>query len=357
MANLYKRGSNWWVRFRWRGQEVKQSTRTSSKSVAEQVLARILAEHRARDLDGQPRHTITDALSRFRAEYLPMLKPKTAKRYEVSLRQMRATFEHLYLDEVSKGLLANYASSRLRTGVTAATVRRDLNTLSAVMTCCVAWDWMTQNPVRQFSKKHLREAPPRTSFPSKAQIELLAAAASRMSGRIIRFLAATGMRQEEVCALEWGQVSLDRREVLLIRTKTNSPRVVPLGSDAMNVLAEVPRHSTSAFVFWHGDEGHRYTRFASIFVLVARKAGVPFRCHDLRHAFASEFLMATGDIGALQRILGHKTVSMTMRYAHLATRHLHQAMAEYDRAHTKTGTRENHPRENALNLPRGLRKT
>ena len=55
--------------------------------------------------------------------------------------------------------------------------------------------------------------------------------------------------------------------------------------------------------------------------------------------FASTFLQATGDIAALQAILGHKTISMTMRYAHMITSHLHKAMAAFDaKLGTKTGT-------------------
>ncbi len=55
---------------------------------------------------------------------------------------------------------------------------------------------------------------------------------------------------------------------------------------------------------------------------------MPFRCHDLRHRFASTFIQSTGDIPALQAILGHKTISMTMRYAHMVTAHLHLAVAK-----------------------------
>jgi integrase/recombinase XerD len=64
-----------------------------------------------------------------------------------------------------------------------------------------------------------------------------------------------------------------------------------------------------------------------------------FRCHDLRHAFASRFLQATGDIPALQAILGHRSIQMTMCYAHMVTSHLHRAMADFGaKAGTKTGT-------------------
>ena len=146
-------------------------------------------------------------------------------------------------------------------------------------------------------------------------------------GRIIRFLAATGMHQEEAVSLEWSQVSMERREIRLTKTKTSSPRVVPLSDEALAVLTGTPRHITRHYVFWNGD-GRRYTHFASQYRNIARRAGVPWRCHDLRHRFASVFLMETGDLAALQAILGHRTVAMTMRYSHLVTDHLHRAIAK-----------------------------
>jgi len=137
-----------------------------------------------------------------------------------------------------------------------------------------------------------------------------------------------------VCSLEWSQVSIPRREIRLTKTKTSSPRIVPLSDFAMSTLVGTPRHITLPYVFWH-DDGQRYTTFANIFAATAKRAKVPFRCHDLRHAFASRFLQATGNIPALQAILGHRSIQMTMRYGHLVTDHLHQAMANFG---TKTGT-------------------
>jgi integrase/recombinase XerD len=146
------------------------------------------------------------------------------------------------------------------------------------------------------------------------------------------------MRQEEVCGLEWSQVSIQRREVRLTKTKTSSPRVVPLSDAALGTIVGTPRRTTASYVFWH-DDGQRYSTLANIFARTASQADAHFRCHDLRHAFASTFLKATGDIAALQAILGHKTVSMTMRYAHMITSHLHSAMARFDaKLGTKPGT-------------------
>lgn len=334
MASVYRRGRSWWVRFQWRGVKVRRSARTSSKAVAQQMLGRLLAEHRRLDRGGRPRRTYREALDRFSAEYMPTLKPATQRRYRTSFRQLATAFGGLYLDEITRGRLADYAAVRMRADAKGATVRRDLAAFSCLCSCAVAWDFIDANPVRQFGKRHIKESMPRTTYPTIGQVERLVAHASPTAGRIIRLLAQTGMRMDEVCSMEWSQVSIPRREVRLTKTKTSSPRVVPLGDDALDTILGTPRHPTSPFVFWRGD-GERYTSFSGAFRKIAGRAGVPFRCHDLRHHFASEFAQRTGDIAALQAILGHKTIAMTMRYSHLMTEHLHDAMRRYG---AKAGT-------------------
>lgn len=332
MAGVYKRGrkgaETYWIRFQWHGREIRKSARTSSKTIAQQYLAQVLEEHRRLDRGGRPRRSYQEALERFCAEVMPTLKAATQRRYGTSFRQLDAVFGPLLLDEINKTRLSEFVTTRRRGGATGATIRRDLATLSGVCSCAVAWDYIDGNPVKAFDKHHLKEAPPRTSYPSDADVRRLVERASPMVGRIVLFLAQTGMRQEEAVSLEWSQVSIPRREVRLTKTKTSAPRVVPLGDEALGTLLGTPRHPTSTYVFWNGP-GRRYTSFSSQYRNLAVRAGVEWRCHDLRHRFASEFLQRTGDLPALQAILGHRTVTMTMRYAHMITAHLHEAMAKY----------------------------
>jgi len=93
------------------------------------------------------------------------------------------------------------------------------------------------------------------------------------------------------------QVSPPRRQIRLTKTKTSSPRIVPLSDTAMSTLVATPRHITSPYVFWH-DDGQRYTTFADIFAATAKRATVPFHCHDLRHAFAMGHENACYDSGS-----------------------------------------------------------
>jgi integrase/recombinase XerD len=336
VASVYKRGDTYWIRFTWRGKEVRRSARTSSKSVAQQYLAQMLEEYRRLDRGGRPRRSYKEALERFCAEHMPTLKPATHNRYRSSFKNLSPHIDGLYLDEITRRRLADYVTARRRAGIKGATIRRDLATLSVLCSFAVAVDMIEAHPLKQFSKRHIREGVPRTNYPSDAEIEALVERASPMMGRIIRFLAETGMRLEEALSLEWSQVSLNRREVRLIKTKTSAPRTLPLSEPAYETIVGTPRHPTSPFVFWHSD-GARYRQFSGHFRRLAKRVGFAHRCHDLRHRFASVFLQATGDIAALQAVRGHKSIEMTMRYSHLLTEHLHAAIRK---AGTKLGTRK-----------------
>src|SRR3954453_18185721 len=134
------------------------------------MLARLLDERRRLDRGGRPRRTYREALERFWAEDMPTLKPATQRRYRTSFRQLAGPFGGLYLDEITRSRLADYATARMRAGTKGATVRRDLATLSCLCSCAVAWDFLDTNPVRQFGKRHIREAPPRTTYPTAEQV-------------------------------------------------------------------------------------------------------------------------------------------------------------------------------------------
>jgi integrase len=65
-------------------------------------------------------------------------------------------------------------------------------------------------------------------------------------------------------------------------------------------------------------------------------SAVDFRWHDLRHTFASRLTMAGGDLRTVQELMGHQTITMTMRYAHLAPSHLREAVQRISRVRGDT---------------------
>jgi integrase len=148
----------------------------------------------------------------------------------------------------------------------------------------------------------------------------------------------TGMRQGEQFGLTWDRVDLDNATVRLNKTKNGKPRFVRLNSRALTVMRALRELSLKdggrVFVlnqepYWFGD--------------AVEEAGiVDFTWHDLRHTFASRLVMAGVDIRTVQELLGHESVTMTMRYSHLSPQHCVTAVEKiFQATATRTATREN----------------
>ncbi|MBN8609630.1 MAG: site-specific integrase [Deltaproteobacteria bacterium] len=172
-------------------------------------------------------------------------------------------------------------------------------------------------------------------------------AAASEEGRLVFVLYAmalyTGMREGELVRLRWSNVDLDRRLILVSEsfngpTKSGELRHVPILDPLLPILRQWSKEHPGTLLFTNRD-GNPIQESARIFqevlVRVLDAAGferpvvdenAPVRrrrqhaiCfHDLRHTFASHWVLSGGDIYRLQRILGHANVQMTMRYAHLA---------------------------------------
>ena len=84
-------------------------------------------------------------------------------------------------------------------------------------------------------------------------------------------------------------------------------------------------------MFWNGEEGKPYGEVKRSFNSAVRRAGIKdFTFHDLRHTFASQLVMAGCDLRTVQDLLGHKTLTMTLRYAHLSPSHKVKALGMLD---------------------------
>ncbi|MBX6374906.1 MAG: tyrosine-type recombinase/integrase, partial [Acetobacteraceae bacterium] len=277
-----------------------------------------------------------DAVRRWMTEKLAGRKPSTQQRYLVSLRQLHPHLADLPIAAIDQPTLNDYVVARMGAGVTAATVRRDLNVVSGVWRVARRAGWVQgTNPARAELEEIEELRDPARPVPLR-DLALVIRQASGLARDLIRFLARTGCRQEEAASLEWREVNLraDPPTVTFLDTKTRAPRVIELPPQVARDLRRLPRDPRTTYVFWHpfGKGGpDRYRQFATVFWGLVREtaeaaaaaggprrsgrsAGFqPFRCHDLRHTFAVRWLEKGGDIYALSRHLGHSTVDTTDR--------------------------------------------
>ncbi len=332
--SVYRRGSIWWVRFQWRGKDIRRPAKTRNRATA-QCFERWLKEEFGRiDRGGKPRRTFDEMMARFISEHLPTLRPSSQRRYLTNTAVMASHFGGKHLDEIDRGRLSNFIAERRRE-VSSTTIRRDLACLSSAFQLAVAWDWCDANPVRTVNKRQIKEGAPRRRYLSEAEYQRMLPTLPSYIQPMAAFAVETGLRAEEQFSLEWNQVSLRRREVFLPRTKSGTPRTVPLSDAAVEILQRLPRHLRSSYVFCRAD-GSRYYTVNRSFIYFAKRAGIDdLRWHDLRRTFGSWKLQRGVKMSRLSRLLGHKSIVTTERaYAFLRVADLHEAI----RISTKAGT-------------------
>jgi integrase len=172
------------------------------------------------------------------------------------------------------------------------------------------------------------------------EVRRFLAAARTEDEHVLVFYATavyTGMRAGELAALEWPDVDFDRRLITVQRsfdgpTKSDRVRYVPVLDPLLPLLRAWRLRHPGRLVFTNAG-GRMFAPSSRIFQEVLHRvldaAGFPklsrsgkerpyVRFHDLRHSFASNWVVRGGDLFKLQKILGHQSVQMTMRYAHLA---------------------------------------
>jgi integrase len=125
------------------------------------------------------------------------------------------------------------------------------------------------------------------------------------------------MRKGEILSLKWDEI---RGEfICLKKTKTDKARRIHINDDLKECFKSIrQRHSIGTKYIFCDQNGH-ISDIKTAFNAAVKRAGITdFRPHDLRHTFASHYVMRGGSLRALKKILGHADLKMTMRYAHLS---------------------------------------
>jgi integrase len=141
----------------------------------------------------------------------------------------------------------------------------------------------------------------------------------------------TGMRQSEQFGLEWREIDFERRKIFLDKTKNGSDREVPMSKTCFQLLTDLYANKQNDWVFQASRYKQRLKNPRQWFETVLRDAKVTnFHWHDLRHTFCSRLVMKGVDIRTVMELAGHKSISVTMRYAHLSPEHNQAAIEKLD---------------------------
>ena len=146
---------------------------------------------------------------------------------------------------------------------------------------------------------------------------------------IVILALSTGMRRGEIMNLKWSDVDLVKGSILLQATKNGERRYIPLLGKALELLrAKYSTQAADSLIFPAPHSLSKPIDIRSAWNTALRNAGIAnFRFHDLRHTAASYLAMNQASLLEIGTLLGHKTVQMTKRYAHLSNAHIYSTVA------------------------------
>lgn len=148
----------------------------------------------------------------------------------------------------------------------------------------------------------------------------------------------SGMRFGEIAGLLWQHVDTDRKEILVVDAKNGESRAVYMTAAVVQMFAEMKRGAANELVF-PATNGKRMERVSNVFAAAANQIGLnegitdrrmKFVFHSLRHSCASWLVNSGVELPVIAKILGHKTLAMTMRYSHVNDRSVRNAMSLLD---------------------------
>ncbi len=278
------------------------------------------------------KHTFAEMLDRYIKDVLPT-KPKQAKKQTQQLEWWKSEIGSFLLSDITPVLIVE-CRDRLNSGITRrgtqrspATVVRYMAALSHAFTIAVnEWQWLEDSPIKKVKKP--TESRGRVRFLNDAERARLLSACQESSNEwlymCVILALSTGMRQSELMGLKWPDVNLQDGFIILHETKNGERRRVPLVGHGLALLVEhskIRRLDTE--LLFPGKNPEKPIDLRRPFNDALKLAEITdFHWHDLRHCTASYLAMNGASLAEIAEVLGHKTLQMVKRYAHLSDGHV-----------------------------------
>ncbi len=349
MANIEKRVSKdgktrYRVKIRLKGFPIQSATfdrLTDAKKWAQQTESAIREGRHFKTTEAK-RHTLTELLDRYISDVLTT-KPKDARNQIRQLEWWKVEIGSHALSDVTPSLIAECRNKlgkefTLRGKARSpATVNRYLAALSVTLTIAVKeWGWLEDSPMRKVTKP--KEARGRVRFLSDDERMRLLKACKESSNPylypVVVLALSTGMRQGEIMNLTWDTVDLNQGRAILHETKNGERRAVAITGHALEVLKELNKvRRIDCNLLFPTKESRPQKPQKSIDLRSPWKAAIKkaeledFHFHDLRHSAASYLAMNGASLAEIAEVLGHKTLQMVKRYAHLSEGHTARVVA------------------------------
>jgi integrase len=345
---LYRRGKIFWFTIMQDGKRIQVSTKTDNRKLAENIYAKAktqIAESKWFEIEARL-HTFDEMMERFMKEHAPKREPTTQKRYSSILKHLSAFFNGLTLAEITPKVITAYMENRKKERASIATCNREFSMLSKAFNLAwKQWEWCKDNPCSRIQKEPENNKVDRWLLPEE-EVRLLKESEVYLNGQlaeIIKIALYTGMRQSEIMNLKWSDIDLFRKVISVTKTKNKDPKTLPMNQTVYEIFLKKSKViSLSGYVFGTGNGTMVRTRnMLREFYKALKKARITnFRFHDLRHSFATRLVQAGVDLYSVAKLLGHRDITTTQRYAHHCPESLRQSVNILDNCYNFATVKE-----------------
>ncbi len=332
---LYKRGNSWYVRCMIDGKLYRKSC-GPNKAYAQAILAELKKQRALFRVTGEmsglesmfkkrERKLFKEAAEDYLAER-PDLKASTQRGYrEIFKNYLLPAFGDLYIDQIDEEMIAKF-KAEVSKKVSATRTNNILGPLRYILKVCQRRKLISDNPAINVQRS--KEEDPNIDPLTTDELERALSVMKSHHKALFTCLAWTGARPDELFAVRWQDVDLERDELRINKgrvrgiestTKTKSSnRIIPILSIVRETLIHLKASRTQhvdGYVFLNKD-GQPYSKHVDREWRTAlKKAGVRHRpAYQLRHTFASICLANGAQPTWVAKVLGHKTAQITFKH-------------------------------------------
>jgi len=314
------------------------------KKDAEDYLGKVVAAkkegryHDVFDVKKETQVTFNELAGKYVENFGTQKAFQSSKRY--LLAKVQEHFGEQRLSQITYLDLETYRNKRKATPAngskqrTDASVNREMALIGHMLGKAVEWEMLETSPLKKGKRLMFKENNHRLRFLTESEVAALLTASDDLKIHspylrpLVETALLTGMRRGELLSLKWEQIRNGFIYLEAAMVKSGKGRQIPINDRLAEVFKEVRRGNQlkSEFVFCDS-QGRRFSQVKRSFASACRRAGIEaFRFHDLRHTFASRLVMRGASLKAVQELLGHADLKMTMRYAHLSHEHLRDSV-------------------------------
>ncbi len=306
-------------------------TKSEARTLVAKIKAKIISGEWEKEANKIPTMSqLINAYKKWYENHSPARK-RSKETHFSRLDLLEKFFGKLKANEVSWFTVESYKGKRLEEGVSKSTINKELKILKSVFNRAKKLGiYNGEIPKIDLFKDEEREI---LRYLTPEEAERLINACPDWFKPVVIFALNTGLRAGEIFSLTWDNVDFENRVIRIESksTKTKDVYTLPMNDVVYDLLLQVKKEQEEkdinhGYVFTNSKGlPYRYEdkTYRRVFKTACKRAGIEnFRFHDLRHTFASWVAMKSRDIYAVQKLLNHKDIRMTKRYAHLTQEYL-----------------------------------